>query len=331
VAALVAGLGLFGCSSDDSMMTGGATGVAGQSAVAGSSAAVGAAGSVATPPVTGAGTGAAGTGAAGRLSTSPGVAGSGGAAAGSGAVAGASAAGSGGSSAAGASAGSGGAGALAGAGGSSAAGAAGSPEAGSGGAAAAMHEDLGKGDGKDVVTIGDSWMNLIVTGIEPSLDKASGQRYRHYAVPGTLVLNEQIPNQFKSAVQENPDVKTIVMTGGGNDILTSSCADEACNSIVDDVGKRLETLLLDMNDAGVQDVVIIGYTYPADMTKHESLDHSREVSLKTCVPTSMPRCHFVDSSKLDFMLQDGIHPNAAGCDLIAKTVFDLMTSEGMRR
>jgi hypothetical protein len=204
--------------------------------------------------------------------------------------------------------------------------------AGAGGAGQpSQHADLGKGDGRDVITIGDSWMNLIVQGIEPSLDKVSGQTYRHYAAPGTLVLNEQIPNQYESAKMASPDIKTIVMTGGGNDILTSSCADTACNSIVDMVGMRLTALLAEAGKDGVQDVVLIGYTYPSDMTKHESLDYSIMVSTKVCAEDSMPRCHFVDSTKLMITLQDGIHPNPAGDDLVAQTAWDLMQAKGVRR
>ena len=304
-----------GCGQDASLDN--AMGMAGQPAAGMIGGAAGTAPTTqAGAPAGGAGSGmisgAAGSGAAGRTTAMAGTmasaagAGGAGAGAGTGGTGGSATAGASGAVAAGAGAGgSGGSAANAGAGGM-----AGSMSAAGGGGMPAMHEDLGKGNGSDVVTIGDSWMNLIVTGIEPSLDKVSGHMYRHYAVPGTLVLNEQIPDQFKQAVSANPMIKTVVMTGGGNDILTSSCSGTDCNSIVDKVADRLGTLLVDMGKAGVADVVIIGYTYPADESKHESLDHSREVSQKTCVPTSMPRCFWVDSSKLDITLQDGIHPNA---------------------
>ena len=39
-------------------------------------------------------------------------------------------------------------------------------------------EDLGKGDGRDVATIGDSWMSLGRTGSQQSLVEISGQCYR---------------------------------------------------------------------------------------------------------------------------------------------------------
>ena len=205
------------------------------------------------------------------------------------------------------------------------------PQAGAGGGEPAAREDLGQGDGQDVITIGDSWMNFILTGIEQSLARASGRPYRNFAVPGTLMLNEQIPGQYATAKGADADIKTVVMTGGGNDILASPCTGAACEPIVDDVSERLTALQAEMAADGVQDVIIIGYTYPSDEGKHRSLEYSIELSNAMCVKTAMPRCHFIDSTMLDITLQDGIHPNAAGYDLIGQTVWELMQAEGMRR
>ena len=192
--------------------------------------------------------------------------------------------------------------------------------------------DQGMGDGSDVVTIGDSWMNLVVAGIEQSLDRASGQMYRHHAFPGTLMLNEQIPMQYEAAVAANPDIKTVVMTGGGNDILTSPCADDGCDSLVDDISARIEELMMDMAEDGVLDVVLISYTYPADVTKHASLDRSIMLSGENCTPEMTPRCHFLDSTELDItLLPDGIHPDVASYELLGQTVWELMVEEGVRR
>jgi hypothetical protein len=206
--------------------------------------------------------------------------------------------------------------------------------AGSGAGGAGMQMDLGKGDGKDVVTIGDSWMNLIVDGIEPDLDMAAGHMYRHYAIPGTIVLNDtdpsQIPGQYEQAKKDGK-ITTVVMTGGGNDILGSNCSDTACNPIVDMVNARLTKLMMEMATDGVQDVVLISYTYPSDMTKRESLDYSRMLAATSCTLNTMPRCHYLDSSKLTITLRDGIHPDAAGYVTVANAAYKLMTDDGVRR
>lgn len=194
-----------------------------------------------------------------------------------------------------------------------------------------MPADLGEGDGSDVVTIGDSWMNLFVGGIEQSLEEISGRDYRNYAVPGTRVLNGQIPSQYDAAVVENDDIKTVVMTGGGNDILFSPCVDDECDDIVEEVADALEALLLQMGDDGVEDVIMIGYAYPDDAGKHASLDRSRAVAEEFCTPDTMPRCHFLDASTLDIALRDGIHPDDAGYDLLGDEVWQLLQEVGARR
>jgi lysophospholipase L1-like esterase len=204
-------------------------------------------------------------------------------------------------------------------------------EAGAAGMMAPMHVDLGVGDGMDVITIGDSWMNLILTGIEQSLERISMRDYRNFAVLGTLVLNEQIPGQYASAKAADPDIKTIIMTGGGNDILNDPCTGDACQSKVDQVSARLTTLMAEAGADGVEDIILIGYTYPADTGKHASLDYSIMLSQTSCVTTAVPRCHFIDSTMLDITLADGIHPNAAGYDLIGQTVWELMQARGIRR
>jgi hypothetical protein len=100
-------------------------------------------------------------------------------------------------------------------------------------ASAPMHADLGKGDGSDVVLIGDSWMSNTLQlegtggGISPALIKVSGQRYRNYAVQGVMLLSfstfgPAIPSQWDAAVRANSKIKTVVMTAGGNDIIQSA-------------------------------------------------------------------------------------------------------------
>jgi hypothetical protein len=199
-------------------------------------------------------------------------------------------------------------------------------------ASASTQGDPGQGDGKDVITIGDSYMSLFVNGIQQSLEKISMRDYRNYAFPGTLVLNEQIPNQYKMAVTEDPNIKTVVMTGGGNDVLNSTCTG-TCQEVVDKVSARLDMLFADMATNGVQDIVLISYGYPADVARHESLDYSRSLLPKECSKDHMPRCHFIDPIKeLDGKISsDGIHPTAEGFDILGQMVWDLMQAEHMRR
>ena len=210
---------------------------------------------------------------------------------------------------------------------------AGAGAAGGTGGGPGSHPDLGEGDGQDVVTIGDSYMSLIVTGIQQSLERISGRDYRNYAVPGTRVLNEQIPGQYNQAVMADPDIKTVVMTGGGNDVLGSTCTG-TCAEIVDNVSARITELRNQMAEDGVEDVVIVSYGYPAAQNRHASLDYSRGLLTQSCrkdVPP--PRCHYIDPVEelAGKISGDGIHPTAEGYDILGQMVWDVMQSEGIRR
>lgn len=292
-------------------------------------------------PASAAGARAAGTSALGAGVGGVGVVGT--AAAGSGGITAVGFAGAGAS-------GGGGAAATAGMSGSATAGAAGSgvPAAGAAGAvmgaagsgAPEPHADLGKGDGSDVIAIGDSWMNLGASGIQQSLIKASGgQRYRTYAVPGTRLLSEEIPRQYTSAKSANPNIKTVVMTGGGNDIIQVPGLQQDCKELGDqcvtEVGKILERLgkfWADMAKDGVQDVIYVQYADTAG-TNVDFVLPSGDGVPKRCAEVPAPlRCHRLET--LDIVMgdiPDGIHPSSAAADRIGKALFDMMTKEGMRR
>jgi lysophospholipase L1-like esterase len=202
-----------------------------------------------------------------------------------------------------------------------------------------MWEDKGMGDGSDVVTIGDSWMRLNPTlGIEQSLAKASGRTYRNYGVPGTMVLDGAIPGQLDAAIAENPNIKTLIMTGGGNDILlgnifcTVQWAD-SCNDTVYEVADALTALREKMADAGIEDVVILSYDYIPNMVVRPGLDLSVMLSNEMCTPDAMPRCHFLNNLNTvsDKIGGDGIHPTAEGYDILGQRVWDLLQERGLRR
>jgi len=176
-------------------------------------------------------------------------------------------------------------------------------------------------------------------GLEISLEKISGRDYRNYAVAGTMVLNDQIPNQYRDAVAENPNIKTVVMTGGGNDILLGNvfCTiawSDSCTQTVRDVADKLAELRAEMAADGVEDVVLSGYGTPTDLpAAMPGLDLGRELSLAMCVPDAMPRCHWIDPGEelVGNISGDGIHPTPAGYDIIGQMTWDLMQERGLRR
>lgn len=208
-------------------------------------------------------------------------------------------------------------------------------------------KDEGEGDGKDVVTIGDSWMNLNnMVGIQQSLEKASSRDYRNYGVPGTKLLDEVIPNQYEMAKKDGA-IKTVIMTAGGNDVLQDlvllgfECPDAsfdtstACKKRIDDVAARLEKLWAEMATDGVHDVVIVGYTNTALGGGYKKVTaYSNEKIQPICdaVPTPL-RCSTLDADMVapGIMLRDGIHPVDADYDRIGQALWELMEEKGMRR
>jgi len=200
-------------------------------------------------------------------------------------------------------------------------------------------EDLGEGDGSDVITIGDSWMSLGATGIQQSLVRLSGQRYRTYGRGGTRLLNEVIPNQYDSAKSADPDIKTVVMTGGGNDIiqvpgLRDDCAAGGmqCAMVLGMILDRLTALWEEMAADGVQDVIYVQYSNPEGNNVDFALPSGDGVGPR-CEDVPEPlRCHRLET--LDIVMgdiPDGIHPSGAAYDRIGQAVHDLMVDRGMRR
>jgi hypothetical protein len=257
---------------------------------------------------------------------------------GAGGFAGMSGAGAVGGGGAGGAAGMGGAGGAAGMGG--AGGAAGMGGTGGGaGMDPDPQTDLGMGDGSDVITIGDSWMNLGSVGIQQSLVAASGQPYRTYGVSATRMLDGAIPGQYAKAKAENPDITTVVMTGGGNDILQNPlllidcpALGQSCKDVLDMVGKAYEELGKQMAADGVQDLIVINYTRNTAIGSMP-VDYSWETQADYCANMSPVDCHMIDPDEVTggTMLRDGIHPTDAHYDLIAQSVYDLMVERGIRR
>lgn len=197
----------------------------------------------------------------------------------------------------------------------------------------AMRDDPGKGDGKDVITIGDSWMDYFLSGggIEAALDK-EGTRYRHYGLSATTLLSGQIPRQYDSAKRANPVIKTVIMTGGGNDIMFDggSCSTkEACEMKLAEISAALNTLWSKMSADGVKDVIYIQYSEDAGATPKENRGQGKPIPICLTGPII---CHTLATTDLVMgQLLDGIHPTSAANTRIAKAVLMMMEERKIRR
>lgn len=191
-------------------------------------------------------------------------------------------------------------------------------------------DDLGSGDGSDVVTIGDSWMSYFANrgGIEGALRRA-GKDYRNYGVAATTLAGS-IPGQFTRAKRDNPEISTVIMTGGGNDILFTGGCNTAtqCGEAVVTLVANLNKLWTQMADDGVQNIVYIQYANDAgSRARPDEPPPVAEICLSGRV-----RCHSIKTTELvDGALIDGIHPSSAANERIASAVLELMEIRGVRR
>ena len=194
-------------------------------------------------------------------------------------------------------------------------------------------EDLSKGDGKDVITIGDSWMDYFGGGggIEAGLDRA-GTDYRHYSLSGTTLLSGQIPGQYTRAKNANPKISTVIMTGGGNDIMFSGGCNtaEACEMSVKKLIEGFDKLWTEMAADGVKDVMLIQYS--ADAGTAPQGTRPKMVEEAPICKTGKIFCHYLPTTDLVMgSLVDGIHPTSSANDRIAKAVMKMMEERKMRR
>jgi hypothetical protein len=182
-------------------------------------------------------------------------------------------------------------------------------------------------------------------GIAPFLQNVSGQLYTNYGLQGVMLLMDDsfgpaIPTQWDDAKRTHKKLLTVVMTGGGNDIiqnasLQTSCqmGGDACKQVLIKISDALDSLWTQMAEYGVQDIVYIRYTNNTG-TIDPSLQGDKGLPTPKICLSGRVRCHSVETTDIvaaTDLAVDGIHPLSAANTRIAKRVFDLMTSQGIRR
>ncbi len=217
--------------------------------------------------------------------------------------------------------------------------------------------------GSEVVMIGDSYFALSETTSPPAGEitkellslassagaLATGDSYRYYYESGAnMALTytstiTPIPTQFANAVKANPDIKYVLMDGGGNDILleNTDCIkaaagtpiSSACQTVVQNAVSAASTLFQAMKTAGVEKIVYFFYPH-LPTTNFPSvnavLDYSAPLVQAACAASPVP-CYFVDTrpafngNDATYIGPDNIHPTTAGSDVIAHLLWSEMT------
>ncbi|WP_228285706.1 MULTISPECIES: SGNH/GDSL hydrolase family protein [unclassified Marinobacter] len=202
-------------------------------------------------------------------------------------------------------------------------------------------------DNDQVVFVGDSIFALSGE-IQNQLEARAGETFRRYTVSGAELSGEliapSIPQQFRDAVADNPDIETVVGDAGGNDILIPAIAlnsnncktpwwrfgrlSKQCRDFIDDIYVDAVDFLNEMAEADVQNGILTGYYYTKnglfrldDMK--EAVDYGNATLARAC-ENSVLNCTFVDPrwviNDRDIIF-DGIHPADSGSKKIADLIW----------
>lgn len=199
-------------------------------------------------------------------------------------------------------------------------------------------------DEYDVQIIGDSIYDYSGD-IQQILQDLSGKMYKDRSVSGEKIAG--VLSQYDRAIGNTPSLKTVLADGGGNDILQGSADCESdpltqgCIDTIDYVADRMEVLLEDMYQDGVDDCIWLGYYHLKDSEaeKNEALDHAYSLYPGVFSDASLnllgaggaylvdPRPDIVPSQ----IISDGIHPTYSGSEVLANLIWDVMVDEDMYR
>jgi hypothetical protein len=210
-----------------------------------------------------------------------------------------------------------------------------------------------------LIVIGDSYIDWLSHSFPEDIKKESGQNWRMEAVGGTSIGSGgigPIPPQFDNSIAADPDAHTVLMDGGGNDILvaditldpfgdctnTGSSKNPNCQMIVKLALDAADMLMNRMAAKGIRDVIYFFYPHvPANTiltgnNPDEILDYALPMVKSFCDGAEQRtggnlRCTFVDMVPVfmghnDWFNTD-IHPNNLGSAAMAKKIWQVMTEK----
>ena len=201
-----------------------------------------------------------------------------------------------------------------------------------------------------VVNIGDSIFALSGE-IQNRLHALGGKTFRRYATSGAELkggdlIAPSVVNQFATARADNSAIQTVLMDGGGNDILIpvltlfdlynckrdwwEGSLSSSCKNLINDIYVDGVNLLNEMRNRGVTKVLYLGYYYTKDSLISGNLSALRDAinygddKFRTACQNSLVSCTFIDprSSIVNSdIIADGIHPATSGSHKIANLIW----------
>jgi hypothetical protein len=211
--------------------------------------------------------------------------------------------------------------------------------------------------GSTVLLIGDSYVDISGKAFGKELQRlaqaagslAPGDKYADRSVSGAQMVGDTllaaaVPTQYSNEKNSDGHITTVVMDGGGNDILigNTQCIqtsappeNQSCVTTINNAASTAKTLLEKMASEGVENVVYFFYpNLPGggvifgnkDLEK-KTLDYAFPLVKEAC-DTAPLNCMFVDTRGLfpdtADQFQDGIHPTVPNINKIAGKVWQTM-------
>jgi len=198
-------------------------------------------------------------------------------------------------------------------------------------------------DRNDVVTVGDSIFDLSGD-LQRFLEAKAGETFRDYTLSGAEltggIVARAINLQYADAKATDSNITTIVMDGGGNDILIPamtgdfygcrtrwwrSSISSSCKNLVNNVYVDAVNLLNTMDADGVQNVVYLGYyELPRDNANLTAAVNYGDQKLGEACANTTANCTFVDprgTIPANYVLDDDIHPTSEGSQVLADLIW----------
>jgi len=202
-------------------------------------------------------------------------------------------------------------------------------------------------DNDQVIFLGDSIFALSGK-IQDELEAKAGETFRRYTVSGAELtggfIAPSVVEQFATAQEDNPDIRTMVGNGGGNDILIPAIAldphncktqwyqfgrlSSKCKDLIDDLYVDGVNYLNELSDAGVENGVLVGYYYTKNglfrlKSMKQAVDYGNKILARACEYSTLD-CTFVDPRQVvteSDIIFDGIHPADSGSQKIAELIW----------
>ena len=199
-------------------------------------------------------------------------------------------------------------------------------------------------DRNEIVTVGDSIYDQSGE-IQLFLEQKAGQTFRNYNQSGAKLTGGSLATavnvQYVDAKTTDANIATMVMNGGGNDILLPAILSgdpyrckitwyrkslsSKCKNLIDDVYVDSVNLMNKMNVDGIQNIIYLGYYHTTGkrVNLNQAVDYGVERLTAACANTSA-NCTFIESRDTVLatdVLDDGIHPTTSGSHKLADLIW----------